>query len=384
MNKKTLIYTDTISGHYLEYINNIYNYISISSNKEYIIVVLKDFELISNKLSWNNTNNIKIHYLNNKNIQKIKGGLILKSIKRCMLLKKTANLYDIEDIILINLMGFMPILPFVLNNKYKIKGIIYKIYLYRWSKSSIVTKVQDIIKFHLFAQFDLFNKVLILNDKLAASIFNKIYKTNKFHSIPDPIKTIDYDKVINLRHKLKINNTNKVMVHVGSMSDSKGTLELLDAISLYHKSNNELLTYIFAGKVNNDIKNKFYEKLEKTKINVQIYVYDEFCSFEFLGSVIYTSDVVVCPYKRTDQSSGIIGYAAQFKKPLIVTKGGLLGKLVKKYRLGILIEESSPNEILKGIRKFVSYDIYKYNQYNKTEEYLKDNTKNEFCKKIID
>ena len=73
-------------------------------------------------------------------------------------------------------------------------------------------------------------------------------------------------------------------------------------------------------------------------------------------------DVILTPYKRINTSSGAIGYAAQFKKPVIATGGGLLGKLVNKYHLGVLISDVSGESIADGIRRFESWH-YRNNSY---------------------
>ena len=49
------------------------------------------------------------------------------------------------------------------------------------------------------------------------------------------------------------------------------------------------------------------------------------------------------------QSSGVLGFAAQFNIPLIVPKEGFLGKLVKRNRLGIAYERFEKLYILNAL-----------------------------------
>jgi hypothetical protein len=45
------------------------------------------------------------------------------------------------------------------------------------------------------------------------------------------------------------------------------------------------------------------------------------------------------PYKNSEQSSGVLGYAAQFNIPVVGPSSGLLGKLIKKNKLGYTIND---------------------------------------------
>ena len=91
-------------------------------------------------------------------------------------------------------------------------------------------------------------------------------------------------------------------------------------------------------------------------------------------------DAVLIPYKNTESSSGIIGHAASSQKPVITINKGLLGDIVKQYKLGWLIEESSPVFIADGIRKCISKKFPKIN----SEEYLKAHTAIKFATSIVE
>ena len=64
------------------------------------------------------------------------------------------------------------------------------------------------------------------------------------------------------------------------------------------------------------------------------------------------------PYKRTSQSSGIIGYASQFSVPVLMPKKGLLKRLVRLYGLGYLYGGDCVDGLADAIRKRLNSNSY--------------------------
>ena len=151
-------------------------------------------------------------------------------------------------------------------------------------------------------------------------------------------------------------------MHFGALASQKGTLEILNAIEILNSSDLRDKCFIFAGKINKDIKDEFYKKYNKLKDKVQLIVFDEFCEYSFFGSLCLSSDYILLPYKRTSQSSGIIGYGAQFNIPVIVPNSGLLGKMVRKNNLGYLIETGTDEKIADFIKNKSAKNYYKNNE----------------------
>lgn len=373
--KKTLVFDDEVVGHHLEYLHHLYETAGEKVNEEFIFAVPRSFDFISNNYEWKSYPHIKFHYIIDDEIAKLNGNIIRRSYYLSKLLKRIAREFNVTNIFLIVLIGFIPFLPFILGNKYKVSGIIYQIYLYRWKKSSIITKSQDVLKYLILTKLNMFEKLFILNDRVSPYYLNKIFKVQKFHFLPDPVVPILNLELEDMHEQLNIRKNSKVVLHFGSLNRNKGTLEVLQAISLMNSQKYSNYTFIFAGIIQDDIKESFYNLYNNIRKSANIIVFDYYCSINLIGSLCITSDIILCPYKRTNQSSGVIGYAVQFKKPVIVPKQGLLGKLVKTNKIGYLIEDTSPNEILKGIEKSIDPNL--------SSNYMTINSISNFTKTIF-
>jgi hypothetical protein len=140
-----------------------------------------------------------------------------------------------------------------------------------------------------------------------------------------------------------------VYLHFGGLSARKGTLEILRAIGLLPVEALQQKVFIFAGKVTDEMRAEFYALVRQQSARAKILVFDEFCSYEFLNNLCYIADWILIPYTNPNQSSGVIGYAGYFHKPVIGPRQGLLGQLIRDYHLGICLEDVTAASIQQAI-----------------------------------
>lgn len=373
---KMLIYSYSITGHHYEYLNHIYKKAINTIDTEFVFILPLGLKDIIKKLDWPNSENVIIvledfSKLNNKKP-------IGRSIKLAIKIKKAIKKYNIDHVFLISLMAFLPLLPFIISNKTKITGILYKIYLYNWKQADYTQRIVDIFKYIILTKLAVFEKIFILNDTASANYLNRKYRTSKFEFLPDPFVPIPIANCYDIRTKFGIAVNKKVFLHFGGLTERKGTLEILKAIQLMSIEELQDLCFIFAGKIYIDIKTDFYQIYDTVKNRTQILIFDEFCDFAFLGSLCISSNFLLMPYKETAQSSGILGYAAQFNKPVIAPNQKLLGKLVKRNKLGYLIENSNAKSIANFLKNSEK-NRYKIN----SERYVLENSVENFTNTIF-
>ena len=77
------------------------------------------------------------------------------------------------------------------------------------------------------------------------------------------------------------------------------------------------------------------------------------------------------PYKITKLSSGVLGYAAVFKKPVIGPSDGLIGNLIKRNGLGMCLPYVSKDYIKKEFGKRLQAFETKYVEKNDVSEFIR-------------
>ena len=372
MKKTTIVFSASIKGHFLEYNHHIYDICCRLDNRSFVFIIPQEFENIKNRFEWKYNPNIVFDLLEESECAKINHkNPIISSLETSKLLRKKVKLHNSDHIFCNMLIGTVPFLPYLLPRNITVSGIIYMIYLYRWKGSSILFKVLNIIKYICLSKCNLYTKILILNDSSSSKQLNKLYHTSKFCSLPDPYVPLNLSKSDKIRLKFGINEKTKLFIHFGSMNENKGTLTVLESIKYLKQTDCMDIVFFFAGVVEDDIKIRFYKLIEELNNGVRIIIKDEFCSYNFLASLCKECDAILIPYKRSAQSSGVIGYAAQFGKPVIAPNKGLLAKLIKKYKLGILLNECNSVSLANTIISSEKGTIvsHKYCEENNVESF---------------
>ena len=345
-----LIFDSEISGHHLEYIHHLHDAAVIDTQNQYIFIVNNKFDTVKNKLIWKESNNIRMVSLSNEEQKKcFTKNLLLASWYKSLLIRKYVKAFNANQVWLIMLMQLMPFLPFLIKNKIKITGVLYRIYLYEKEKMTSIRSFLEFIRYKLLIANSSVKNILVLNDKRGTEILNRKYKTNKFRYIPDPVPSINETRLRNIRSDFGITQNDILYLHFGGLNRRKGTLDIMEAIDLLSSEDLKSKVFIFAGKIDDNIKKEFYELKKKNEYKSKIIVFDEFCSYEFINNLCFSCDCILVPYHNTNQSSGVIGYAGYFKKPVIAPSKGLLGYLVREYNLGITLQEMDNQNLSKSI-----------------------------------
>ena len=331
---KILIYDLKTEGHHIEYLHHLYQG-ALASNDKFVFVVGQDFSTRSADFQWDKTDNISFINLENEEGD---GGILKKSWRMNRQLKKVVKEVKPDKIFLNTLMNFMPFLPYSVG-KSKVSGIIYSIYLHDLVSASFLNKLSNKLKYRLLSRKTSIENVFILNDNDSVLKLNEIWKTHKFKYLTDPYIPFKTEEIRNLRNELGVAEDKQIILHLGYLEERKGTLEVLDMIENTPDDECRKYCVVFAGRIDNDIKEQFFNRIELLKDKIQIITKIEFLPYDYMGSLVYTADKVILPYRIVNASSGIIGYCAQFKTPVYVPAKGLIGKLVEDYHIGRVVEK---------------------------------------------
>lgn len=343
----------------------------------YVFVLPKEFERLKNRWEWRKTDNIQFDLFDDNKNKSTRPpsirALLYESWQVAKLLRFYVKKYHAELVFSNTLISTVPFAPFLIPRYCRLMGVIYRIYLYDGDDRTMLSMCLDKMKFLFISKCNLYKCAFILNDEDSANKLNRIWHSSKFRALPDPFVPILKIGQYDFREKYHIEKEKVLFAHFGAMTDTKSTLEILSSILALSREEAARYCFVFAGVVREEIKPQFYDMMSKAKKVTNVVLVDMYCSYEDFASLCIACDAILTPYKRTSQSSGLIGYASQFHKPVIAVNSGLLGKLVKKYKLGILIEEVNDENLKMAYRKVESGQILlpssAYCEYNCVEEF---------------
>lgn len=347
---RILIYDEVLSGHHLEFLQIYCKRLSEKPDDEFIVCI-PEHEYHEKKDNLPSLErNIRYELLPPAEVVKMRCGSSLNyGFRKAKSIVSRVKKYNADVVILTDFITTIPMLLFLMPRGVRVRGIIYRVYLYLKGKVSWCRYLFDSLCCWLMARSSVMDRVFILNDEYSAIQLNNRHHTDKFHALSDPIADVDRSKLEDLHNELSISQDNTVFFHFGVLSLRKGTLEILKAICM---SDNVLQyqTFVFAGIVKEEIHDEFYKLLDIAKQKAQIIVFDEFCSYTKIFNLCYTADFLLMPYQQTELSSGILGYAALFEKPVIGPKEGLIGRLISDNHLGLTLDNVSASGILGSLK----------------------------------
>lgn len=375
-----IIFNKTIGGHHLEYIHHLYMSAMNDMEDSFFFVLPESFNLVKDNMEWPYSSNIHIDLFGDGKDTCSSGKLwkmLRNSWDNLTILRRYVKKYQANVVYCNVIMELLPFAPILLR-KIKLLGVIYKIYLYEIERKSRIVVLFDKLIYWIISGASVFWKVFVLNDKASAERLNKLYNTNKFVPLPDPFVPIPTDSLTDFRGGYGISYEKHLFVQFGTLCENKSTVDILESIKLLNAEERKKFSFAFAGKVYDDIKTRFYSLVNELQGEVQIVVIDKYCSYYTFASMCMACDAILTPYRRTAQSSGLIGYAAQFHKPVIAPNRGLLGDLVKSYGLGLVIDDISPEMLVDAYRKVARGEVDIPN-----DNYCAQNSVEEFQKVIL-
>ena len=372
---RTLIFDESLSGHHLEYLHHYYMGACERPNVEYVICVPQgEFESKKDKYDWPKADNISFEWLSEEDCHAILNTSGIKSgLAKAKRIVRYAKITKSEKVILTNFMSTIPFLLWFADNGLYIKGIIYRIYLYN-KLNTISAKLRYAVEnfcYHLMAKSKVMDKVFILNDQKSADRLNEMHHTGKFTFLPDPVPEVDMSKVKNIRQQFDIPMEKKVFLHFGGLAKRKGTLDIINAIIMSDSETLSNKTFVFAGKVYQEMQDEFYALVKEAKQKAHVLVFDEFCEYDFLYDMCYSCDVILAPYHQTNLSSGLLGYAALFRKPIVGPGDGLIGNLIRDYQMGYCLPNVSALDISKSFTIDMVSRSKGYVEVNDVKQFIK-------------
>lgn len=351
---KKLIFFTSVTGHNLEFIHHLYEGF-VQSSLVAVFVLPERFLEQRRLLQWTECERISFDLMTMDEM----GAIYPSARKKAQLLRDHIQKNQVHDVFVADIKGLMPWLPFYTTKQDKICGLLWEVYFYRWHSRARWKNLIEASFHWLICHCKSVDKVLVGNDSSAAAYFNRFFHTHKYVASADPFNRIEVP-FADLRQQYGIDDSRKIMYHFGSMGGRKGTNYILQSILDMPQEEREKYCFVFAGIIQN--KPQFYDYVNRINDDKLVKVFDKFCEFEFIQQWCMNCDAILIPYTTTHQSSGILGYAAQYKKPVIGPSSGLVGKLIRFYHLGIGLPAFTSNLMLDAYQNVQSWE-YEENDY---------------------
>jgi putative colanic acid biosynthesis glycosyltransferase WcaI len=208
----------------------------------------------------------------------------------------------------------------------------------------------------------------------------------KVRAIPDPVhptaSVAESERA--LAHSVPSGRT--AFLLFGHLTARKGTLTLLEALRLVPERMAGRIAVILAGKLDPAIAGEvatLRARLAAMQPDLMLEVVDRRLSTGEIEALVGRTDVVLAPYQRFVGSSGVLLWAARAGKPLLTQDFGLIGPLVRNYRLGLPIDADRADALAVGIVRLVQEGPRSFIDPQAARAFVARNTPDRFAELVF-
>ena len=124
------------------------------------------------------------------------------------------------------------------------------------------------------------------------------------------------------------------------------------------------------------------EALKLARSDVHVEVHNQFIDNQTFCQEISYSDCVLAPYIKFYGSSGMIGHACRYGKPLLVSYEGLIGEIVRDKKLGLCVDPQNIKALSLALEAIIASNF----EYSKSNAiiYYENASHLQFAKNLLD
>lgn len=230
-------------------------------------------------------------------------------------------------------------------------------------------------------------KNLFCLDPFAVESINQMPGEAKAVYLPDPVSIVDNcaDDLDTNKKTLGINSERKVFLLLGTLNSRRGVFQLLEAIALLPSALCKKLCLVLVGQAKSTEQDQIESQIAKLLQSkpVQIIRYYEFVSEQKVHAYYRLADVVLAIHQKHVGMSGSLVLAAAAQKPVLSSDYGLMGQIVQHHKLGLAVDSTKPEEIVKGLTKFLQESPEDYGDRHKMKSFAEQNSPESFTKTIF-
>ena len=365
MKKKTIIIFEPESqGHQADYLKLL---VESFDNESFRIILLIDRDVLKRmrtRVDLVSAKNIDIVFLSELELKRCRSRVLLvRSVMQWTICRHYAEKHKAHHVLFLFLDAVQLSLAFFLRwpSSIKVSGLLfrptihYKTYgmvpgekygetLKRWSKKLVL---------RMAMRNPALNVVFTMDEYFFEYSSTNPSNESRVVYLPDP--AVMHEDCLGLSEKTlnNIPKERKVFLLFGALSERKGIFKVLSAIEKLPMETINRVFFIFAGRISERDRERFYKKVEKLKERRDVAncldVKDYFLNKNEIARLFLSCDIVFAPYQRFVGPSGIILWAACAGREVITQDYGLIGRWVKKFDLGVTIDTTSVDSLIEVI-----------------------------------
>ena len=393
---KTLIFEPYGSGHHREYLENIIRCLPVNGACEVHIVTTPLFKSHFQTIKSTAGKSIRLSYLKDGDvdfIQREKSRLAKGRMQLELMNKYICEIKPVNVLMMDMNFSIISLGKFTFGRDVSLKGILFNAFIPPCRvKNKIrkilirLTNIRKLLQLKWLLQNKVLSQIYLINDEPVAATLNRIFSAKPvFKSIPDPIPA---GSPTNFTRDSELRSNVFSFVLAGSMGPRKSCIEVLDALQQLSNPHNRLIELKITGKFDSKAEAylrkviKVAHELQEKRKDIRVTMDNRFLGTGEFSDSIKRSDCVLIPYKGFYASSGMIGHACRYKKPVISCEEGRVGEIVADMGIGVCVNPKKVVEVTRAMSSVLEGELTC--NISAAEAYVKKSDPSVFAGEILD
>ena len=172
----------------------------------------------------------------------------------------------------------------------------------------------------------------------------------------------------------------------GYLTERKGPLMVLDALRQLPERIAGRVAVLFAGRVDPAIRDAIEARrdvLAREQPGLWLRIEDRRLDRAELDSLVSQSAVILAPYQRFVGSSGVLLWAARAGRPVLAQSFGLVGRLTRDHRLGLVADSSDPSKLGAEMQRMVDGGPQSFIDRSSAADFASSRTPQRFASQVL-
>ena len=178
------------------------------------------------------------------------------------------------------------------------------------------------------------------------------------------------------RSRLGVEPGRRVLLLLGVLDKRKGVKELLECLPLVPEHLAEKLTIVLVGRVSDNQQAEIETLVGNLQKNLklQVLLLNDYIPDQEVQHYYSMADVILATYQGHMGSSSALIRAALAQKPVLSSDYGLMGELVRRRRLGYVVDTTDPQAMADAVANLATVDLAKSFDATEAMRYANENS----------
>ena len=385
-----LVFESQSAGHRPEYIGHYLRYLDAhpltgEDRVSFLVhpAIVESLGELFGRLSANSAHRVSVVSLKSADLDRFDAPPLQRAARELSYLRKYITAHHVDHLILGELDVYQIALGGTTGRRLgcSVSGILFAPYhqLPTSDRRKRLQRLRKRLQLHWMFLNRNIRAVFVLNDVAGVEQLNQVTGFPRvFRYLPDPVEQRS-SAPEDVRERFGLPADRELLLFIGGVQRRKNILTILQSLKLLPEAVRERVGFLILGLCRDSELLEDIKRQQHDTGGVPAVFHNDFVSDSVFDAALQTAALTYTVYTDFYCSSGIVGQAAKHGTPLLATARGVIGDMVRQYRLGETLDEVTPVTVAAATCRLLNYPTTQMD----SERFLREHTPQQFAAAML-